>query len=81
MKRNPLLQDSSDAQSVLNPAFVATPTEFPTVRIPANRRKFQSEAIEKAIADFKVSVEDEELGWLFENCFPNTLDTTVTFEM
>jgi meiotically up-regulated gene 157 (Mug157) protein len=26
-------------------------------------------------------VADKELGWLFENCFPNTLDTTVTHAM
>jgi hypothetical protein len=27
----------------------------------------------------KREVASPELGWLFENCFPNTLDTTVTF--
>jgi meiotically up-regulated gene 157 (Mug157) protein len=28
----------------------------------------------------KKKLKDPELGWLFENCFPNTLDTTVDFE-
>ncbi|MET0243189.1 MAG: glycoside hydrolase family 125 protein, partial [Flavitalea sp.] len=35
--------------------------------------------IEAAIKEFRSKVKDPELGWLFENCFPNTLDTTVTF--
>jgi meiotically up-regulated gene 157 (Mug157) protein len=26
-------------------------------------------------------LKDPELAWLFENCFPNTLDTTVDFEV
>jgi meiotically up-regulated gene 157 (Mug157) protein len=51
--------------------------EFPVVRKPKDQRNFSSAAIEKAIADFKSHVKDPELGWLFENCFPNTLDTTV----
>lgn len=55
--------------------------EFPTVRTPENERKFKSEAIENAIATFKKNVSDKELGWLFENCFPNTLDTTVEFSV
>ncbi|RAV99221.1 glycoside hydrolase family 125 protein [Pseudochryseolinea flava] len=40
-------------------------------------RNFSSPAVEKAIVEFKSKVKDQELGWLFENCFPNTLDTTV----
>ena len=55
----------------------AMPSAFPLVRKPIGERNFTSSAIEKAIADFKTHVKDEELGWLFENCFPNTLDTTV----
>ena len=51
--------------------------DFPKVRVPADKRNFSSPAIEKAIADFKAKVKDPELGWLFDNCFPNTLDTTV----
>src|SRR5919206_579071 len=54
--------------------------DFPEVRTPYNQRKFHSTAIEAAITTFKSKVGDKELGWLFENCFPNTLDTTVDFE-
>lgn len=52
---------------------------YPTVRVPESARKFSSLAIEQAVKEFKTNVKDAELGWLFENCFPNTLDTTVTF--
>lgn len=55
-------------------------TEFPVVRVPQEKRHFHSDAIEAAIAEFKANVSDKELGWLFENCFPNTLDTTISAE-
>lgn len=51
---------------------------FPLVRVPTEQRHFESKFIEKAIKEFQKNVKDEELGWLFNNCFPNTLDTTVT---
>jgi meiotically up-regulated gene 157 (Mug157) protein len=51
--------------------------QFPVVRTPADKRNFSSEAVEKAIQEFKKNVKQPELAWLFENCFPNTLDTTV----
>lgn len=54
-------------------------SSFPTVRKPISERNFKSPAIEKAIATFKQKVKNEELGWLFGNCFPNTLDTTVFY--
>lgn len=62
-------------------ASTAAAAGFPTVRTPIAERRFQSQAIEAAIQEFRSKVADAELGWLFENCFPNTLDTTVTFEM
>ena len=41
-------------------------------------RKFTSRAVEAKIAEVKRALgPDSELGWMFENCFPNTLDTTV----
>ncbi|MDB5005488.1 MAG: metal-independent alpha-mannosidase [Mucilaginibacter sp.] len=50
---------------------------YPAVRV--TQRNFSSVAIEDAITEFSKNVEDKELAWLFNNCFPNTLDTTVTF--
>ena len=55
--------------------------EFPTVRVPLNERKFSSPAVENIILEIRKNVRNPEIGWLFENCFPNTLDTTVDFEM
>ncbi len=54
--------------------------EFPIVRTPAGERKFSSPAVEKVIETIQKNVRNPEIGWLFENCFPNTLDTTVDFE-
>lgn len=62
-----------------NFSFAAPPAAYPTVRVPETKRNFSSKAIEKAIAEFRKNVKNQELGWLFENCFPNTLDTTVTY--
>lgn len=42
-------------------------------------RKFQSKAVEETIKEVKSFLGDTELAWLFENCFPNTLDTTVSY--
>ena len=44
-------------------------------------RKFISEAVEQLIKEVKPVIKDNEIAWLFENCFPNTLDTTIDFEM
>jgi len=59
---------------------------FATVSFESKRpllqnRKFISESVEAKIIEIKKIIRDEELGWLFENCFPNTLDTTVTYRL
>lgn len=54
--------------------------EFPTVRVAADKRHFQSKAVNNAIKTFQSKVKNPELNWLFENCFPNTLDTTVYYK-
>ena len=59
-------------------ALAADP-EFPLVRKPLAMRRFNSRSVENAITEFNAKVKNKELGWLFNNCFPNTLDTTVTF--
>jgi meiotically up-regulated gene 157 (Mug157) protein len=52
-------------------------TSFVTRRPPVGKRKFVSPAVERVIAQTKARIADPELAWLFENCYPNTLDTTV----
>ncbi|WP_443877202.1 glycoside hydrolase family 125 protein, partial [Leyella stercorea] len=43
-------------------------------------RLFVSDAVEKKIREIKKRIkENAYLAWMFENCFPNTLDTTVHF--
>ena len=64
-----------------NLSFAQAAPTFPVVRVPYEKRKFHSKAVEAAISEFQSKVKNKELGWLFENCFPNTLDTTVDFEM
>ena len=40
-------------------------------------RLFVSEAVEARINEVTTLLENERLAWMFANCFPNTLDTTV----
>ena len=55
--------------------------DFSSARPEPSQRKFNSRAVETKIAEVKRTIADPELAWLFENCFPNTLDTTVTLGM
>ena len=54
---------------------------FPVVRTPLAKRRFTSAAVESTIARVQSSIGNKEIAWLFGNCFPNTLDTTVDFSM
>lgn len=53
--------------------------DYVSKRPGISQRKFTSEAVEKTIKNIKKAISDQELAWMFENCFPNTLDTTVKF--
>ena len=53
--------------------------DFDSRRPPPGERNFRSEAVEEAIRVVSAEIDDPELAWLFRNCFPNTLDTTVDF--
>src|ERR1035441_5395456 len=59
----------------------AAQSAFPVVRVPEAERKFRSPAVERCIAQITSSMGNKELAWMFENCFPNTLDTTVDFSV
>jgi meiotically up-regulated gene 157 (Mug157) protein len=61
--------------------FALGQNDFVTKRPPLSDRKFTSKAVEATIVKIKKQIANPELAWLFENCFPNTLDTTVDVEM
>lgn len=61
----------------LSPLVLRAADPLPSRRPPVEQRKFTSEAVEAKIAEVKKAIGDPEMAWLFENCFPNTLDTTV----
>jgi len=62
-------------------SFAGTGVDFESRRPPLAERHFKTESVEGVIDMVKTWTPNKELGWLFENCFPNTLDTTVDFEM
>lgn len=80
-RRHALRTAALAAASALAPGVrrAAGAPDRPTRRPPAGERRFRSEAVEAAIGAVRRDVADPELAWLFENCFPNTLDTTVRF--
>ena len=47
---------------------------FTSQRPPLAQRHFTSPAVESRIDEIKKTIADPQLGWMFENCFPNTLD-------
>ena len=60
--------------SAETPALISRRPEAP---------KFRSVAVEAFLEEMRRRIVDPDLAWLFTNCFPNTLDTTVqpgTFE-
>lgn len=54
---------------------------FKSKRPSIKNRTFTSKEVEKLLKKVKSSINDKELAWMFENCYPNTLDTTVDFEI
>lgn len=55
--------------------------DFKTCRPAVGERTFTSAAVEQTIQQVKAGINNLELAWMFENCFPNTLDTTVDYEV
>ena len=83
MNRRDFIRNTTLAASALMllPANLTMAAEFPVVRMPEGKRHFKSVSVERAIEKIKSSIGNKEIAWLFENCFPNTLDTTVDFTM
>ena len=58
------------------PAFAAAPA-LVSKRPPVAERRFVSKAVEAEITRISKLIADPTLRWMFGNCYPNTLDTTV----
>lgn len=62
------------------PVSVCESTQnFISKRPEPSKRLFHSEAVERKIQEVKTMLSNPYLKWMFENCFPNTLDTTVHY--
>ena len=76
---------SPDAFAPLAEATLTAPKDnvgrYVSQRPPQEERLFRSDIIEKKIAEVKAMLTNPYLSWMFENCFPNTLDTTVHFRL
>ncbi len=55
-------------------------SRFTSQRPSVDKRNFTSTAVEQTISKVKKAISNDELAWMFENCFPNTLDTTVNYK-
>nr|WP_321356078.1 glycoside hydrolase family 125 protein [uncultured Draconibacterium sp.] len=53
--------------------------KYSSMRPALGERHFTSKAVEETIIAAKAKIKDPKLAWMFENCFPNTLDTTVEY--
>ncbi|MEX7246375.1 glycoside hydrolase family 125 protein, partial [Pseudomonas aeruginosa] len=58
------------------PAFASRPS-LPSKRPALADRNFTSRSVEREIARVYARIGDPKLRWMFGNCYPNTLDTTV----
>ena len=74
-RRRLLATGAALAASAATPAYAAAPR--PSRRPAPRDRRFTSSAVEREIARVCARIGDDKLRWMFANCYPNTLDTTV----
>ena len=68
---------AKDHTNVVNQAVEIA--AYKSNRPPVNKRLFTSKAVEAEITRVKKLLTNQKLAWMFENCFPNTLETTVHY--
>ena len=67
------------ASIALGVSLTASAQTFESRRPAEGDRLFTSEKIEQVIDEVIAQLTNPKLAWMFRNCFPNTLDTTVHF--
>lgn len=73
--------DYTDYSTRKHPPFSTGPYQLPFQRPAVGCRLFKSTAAEVLITQMTANMADPDLARLFENCFPNTLDTTVRWHV
>ena len=82
MKKNHWIAASALAcMLALTPSSVEAENKVDNKRPPVAERNFTSKAVEKLIKEVSKAIQDPKLRDMVLNCFPNTLDTTVKFQM
>ena len=87
MERRKFLKYNSMALGgIMFAPYASSAAVFSDSGIVSNRpavsdRKFISPVVEKTIISVQKKITNPKLSKMFENCFPNTLDTTVDFSM
>jgi meiotically up-regulated gene 157 (Mug157) protein len=76
-RRDLLRRSLATGVGLLVGAQGATAQAVPGRRPRIAQRAFRSAAVEREIDRVTQRLADRELAWLFANCYPNTLDTTV----
>ena len=61
-------------------ALSACAQKYPDQRPAPQDRLFVSQAVEETIDQVAPQLTNPKLRWMFRNCFPNTIDTTVHFD-
>lgn len=64
---------------ILAAAFATESFGLESKRPPVEKRCFRSASVDAKIEEVQRALGDTKLAWLFGNCFPNTLDTTVHY--
>jgi meiotically up-regulated gene 157 (Mug157) protein len=75
------LSNTVSALVTKNKVFLSESDTFTSMRPQIGMRGFTSNAVESTIVEIKSKIKDTKLAQMFENCFPNTLDTTVTYKL
>ena len=65
----------------VNESISVNDATYVSKRPSLEKRAFVSSTVERKLDEVVAKIADDKLKWMFINCFPNTLDTTVKFKM
>ncbi|MDM8258076.1 glycoside hydrolase family 125 protein [Phocaeicola barnesiae] len=65
----------------VNESISVNDATYVSKRPVLEKRAFVSSTVERKLDEVVAKIADDKLKWMFINCFPNTLDTTVKFKM